>query len=177
MKGFYFDLVALPRRVIWLRALLLLLGASALLGTLAYWHFVMGPELALQRQQVQTAMSALGRSQPVASLSPKDLAQAWQRAQGASEQLGLPWENFFAQLGRASAGGDVAFVSIEPDAQKGRVVLVAEARTLAAMLQFIRALQASADFSEVQLQSHTINKMVPEQPVRMRVSATWRMRE
>jgi len=71
----------------------------------------------------------------------------------------------------------VALLSIEPDATKGHVVLVAEARSLDAMLHFVADMQKSPDFSEVVLQSHTVNRNVPEKPVRFRLSATWRTSE
>jgi hypothetical protein len=176
MKGFYFDLVALPRSVSWLRALLLCLGALLLAAVLAYRQFVLYPELAQERQQVREEMAKLG-STTVATMNPKDLAQAWQRARNDAVQLGLPWQSFFVQLGNAAKNGNVAFISIEPDAQKGHVELVAEARSLETMLQFVSALQASEDFSEVVLQSHAINKSVPEKQVRFRVSTTWRVSE
>jgi hypothetical protein len=176
MKGFYFDLVALPRGVYWLRALLLCLGALLLAAVLAYRQFVLYPELAQQRQLVREEMAKLG-SATVTTMNPKDLAQAWQRARSDAVQLGLPWQSFFVELGNAAKSGKVAFISIEPDAQKGHVVLVAEARSLESMLQFVSALQASADFSEVVLQSHTINKSVPEKQVRFRVSTTWKVSE
>ncbi|RFO98113.1 hypothetical protein DIC66_05170 [Rhodoferax lacus] len=177
MKGFYFDLVALPRSTYWLRASVLLLGALALACVLAYWQLVQVPALAGQHQRVQTEMTRLGTAPKVAAMNPKDLAQAWQRAHSASVQLGLPWQRFFVQLGKSSIAGKVAFISVEPDTQKGSVVLVAEARTLESMLQFVGDLQASTDFSEVVLQSHAINKDMPEKPVRFRVSAIWRIAE
>ena len=176
MKGFYFDLVALPRSVYWLRTLVLLAGAVAMAVVLAYWQMVQVPELSQQRKHVQTEMARLGTA-PSASMKPTDLAQAWQFAQMASVQLGLPWQKFFVQLGNAAKAGHVAFLSIEPDSRKGFVVLVAEARTLESMLQFVSDLQASPEFSQVVLQSHAINKAVPEKPVRFRVSATWRTTE
>lgn len=177
MKGFYFDLIALPRSVYWLRASLLLLGALALAAVLAYWQAVQAPEQEQQRQLVQAEMARLGTAPRAATMNNRDLAQAWQRARSASVQLSLPWQAFFVQLGNASKTGQVAFISIEPDAQKGYVVLVAEARTLESMLKFVAELQASASFSQVVLQSHAINKDVPEKPVRFRVSATWRTTE
>jgi Tfp pilus assembly protein PilN len=177
MKGFYFDLIALPRSVYWVRGLLLLLGASVLSCVAAYRQFVLYPQLTQQRVQMQAELAELGTPAAVATMNPKDLAQAWQRARDVSLQLGLPWQNFFVQLAVAANSGDVGFISIEPDSQKGHVVLVAEARSLEAMLQFVSALQGSSDFSAVVLQSHTINKNVPEKPVRFRVSTTWRTTE
>lgn len=177
MKAFHFDLIAPPRNLYWKRALVLLLGALALAAVLAYQYLVLTPKLEQQRQLVNAQMAALGTAPPAASMAPKDLALAWQRARAAAVQLGLPWQNFFVQLGNAAKSGNVAFISIEPDSQKGFVVLVAEARSLESMLLFLKDLQSSADFSGVVLQSHLINKNVPEKPVRFRVSATWRTAE
>ena len=177
MKGFYFNLVAQPRYLLWVRALVLLLGVGALAAVIAYWQAVTYPQLATQREQVQAEVSKLRMPAPTSNVKPADLAQAWQRARSVSVQLGLPWQRFFVALGEASKSGEVAFISIEPDPVKGHVVLLAEARNLEAMLKFVADLQRSTDFSEVVLQSHTINKTMPEKPVRFRVSATWRTTE
>jgi hypothetical protein len=149
----------------------------ALTAVVVYGQFVLAPEIQLERQQVQLELAKLGDAPVAAAMKPVELEKAWQRARAASVQLALPWQNFFVQLGNASKGGNVAFISIEPDAQKGHVVLVAEARTLEAMLKFLADLQTSPDFSEVLLQSHSIEKSTPEKPVRFRVSATWRIAE
>ncbi len=177
MKGFYFDLLATPRPLQWLRAALLATGALALVAVLAYGQLVLYPELRQQREQVQLKLAKLGQGPAPSLLKPVELELAWKNARAASAQLGLSWQNFFAELGNASKAGNVAFISIEPDAQKGHVVLVAEARTLEAMLQFLAQLQASPDFSEVLLVSHAFDKTTPEKPVRFRMSAAWRVAE
>lgn len=174
MKDFHFDLIAQAPGLQWKRLTLLALGIVALGTVVAYQQTVLGPKLKQQRELVQEQMATLGKAPPPSSMSAKELAQAWQRARSASVQLGLPWQDFFVQLGSAARTGNVAFISIEPDSQKGFVVLVAEARTLESMLLFLKDLQGSPEFSEVVLQSHIINKNVPEKPVRFRISATWR---
>jgi hypothetical protein len=177
MKGFYFNLVAKPGYLFWLRSFLLLLGGAALAAALAYWQWVLYPELSAQREQVQAEVAKLGAPAPTSAMKPAELAKVWQQARNVSVQLGLPWQRFFVALGTASNSGNVAFISIEPDPLKGHVVLVAEARTLGSMLKFVSDMQSSPDFSEVALQSHTINKAVPEKPVRFRIAATWRTTE
>lgn len=174
MRNFYFDLIAPPRNLFWLRALLLLAGGLALGAVVVYEQASLSPKLAQQRSLVQAEVAKLGALAPVSRMKPAELAQAWQFARQASVQLNLPWQNFFVQLGSASASGNVALISIEPDSQKGHVVVVAEARTLEDMLQFVTQLQKSPDFSDVTLQSHTVVQNVPENPVRFRLSATWR---
>jgi hypothetical protein len=42
------------------------------------------------------------------------------------------------------------------------------------MLNFVSALQISDEFSEVALQSHLINRSVPENPIRFRMSTKWK---
>jgi hypothetical protein len=177
MRGFYFNLVAKPGYLFWLRGFMLLLGGAALAAVLAYGQWVLYPELNTQRELMQAEVSKLGAPAPASTLKPAELTKAWQQARNVSVQLGLPWQSFFVALGEASKSGNVAFISIEPDPIKGHVVLVAEARSLDFMLKFISDLQLSPDFSEVALQSHTINKTVPEKPVRFRVAATWRTTE
>ena len=177
MKGFYFNLVARPGYLFWLRGFVFLLGSALLAAVLAYGQLVLYPELNAQRELLQAEVTKLGAPAPTSTLKPADLAKAWQQARNVSVQLGLPWQRFFVALGEASKSGNVAFLSIEPDPLKGHVVLVAEARSLDAMLKFVSDLQNSPDFSEVALQSHTINKTVPEKPVRFRLTATWRTTE
>lgn len=177
MKSFYFNLVARPGYLFWLRGLMLLLGGAALAIVVAYGQLVLYPKLSAQRDLMQVEVTKLGAPAPTSTLKPADLAKAWQQARGVSVQLGLPWQRFFVALGEASKSGNVAFISIEPDPLKGHVVLVAEARSMEFMLKFVSDLQSSPDFSEVALQSHTINKAMPEKPVRFRVAATWRTTE
>ncbi len=177
MKSFYFNLVARPGYLFWLRGFMLLLGAAALAAVAAYGQWVLYPKLSAQRELMQVEVTKLGAPAPTSTLKPAELAKAWQQARGVSVQLSLPWQRFFVALGEASKNGNVAFISIEPDPLKGHVVLVAEARNMEFMLKFVSDLQSSPDFSEVALQSHTINKAVPEKPVRFRVAAIWRTTE
>ena len=107
-------------------------------------------------------------------MKPAELAKEWQLAVNVAEQLERPWKKLFRAMGRAAKHGNIAFLSIEPEPEKGRLVLVAEARDLGTMLDFLNALQDCPEFSEVALQSHTISTATPEKPVRFRTTATWR---
>ncbi len=177
MKGFYFNLVARPGYLFWLRAFFFLLGSALMAAVLSYGQWVLYPQLSAQRELLQAEVAKLGAPAPTSTLKPAELTKAWQQARNVSVQLALPWQRFFVALGDASKSGNVAFISIEPDPLKGHVVLVAEARSMEFMLKFISDMQSSPDFSEVALQSHTINKTMPEKPVRFRVAATWRTTE
>ena len=175
MKGFYFDLVARPVGQLWMRIVVIFAGLACLLAVASYYQLVLKPQLDAQRLQLQAEMKKIsGSTASPSSMSARDLDQAWQHAREASAQLNLPWPHLFMQLAKASQAGNVALLSIEPDTQKGHVVLVAEARSMDSMLLFLKDLQSSPDFDGVTLQSHSINKAVPENPVRFRVTAVWR---
>lgn len=174
MRSFYFDFIAAPRSRLLVRGLLLTVGLAAIVGVLGFERTVLKPQLDAQRQLIANQREKMGSKPTVSTVKPEELSAAWRTAQNAAMQLNLPWSRFFASLGEASSAGEVALISIEPDAQKGQVVVVAEARNLNSMLDFVSALQISDEFSEVALQSHLINKAVPEQPIRFRLSTKWR---
>jgi hypothetical protein len=174
MRSFYFDLIAVPRSRLWVRSLLLVVGLGAIAGVLGFERTVLSPQLESQRRLIASQRDKMGGKAAVSTMKPEELSAAWRTAQSAAVQLNLPWSRFFASLGESSNAGEVALISIEPDTQKGQVVVVAEARNLDSMLNFVSALQISDEFSEVALQSHLINKAVPEQPIRFRLSTKWR---
>jgi hypothetical protein len=174
MRSFYFDLIATSRPRVWVRGILLIVGLCAIAGVLGYERTVLNPELEAQRQLVSDQRNKMGSKPTSSAMRPEELAKAWRNAQNAATELNLPWSRFFASLGQSSMAGEVALISIEPDTQKGQVLVVAEARNFEGMLNFVSALQLSDEFSEVALQSHLINRAVPEQPIRFRLSTKWR---
>jgi hypothetical protein len=176
MRSFYFDFIAIPRARLWVRSILLITGLCAIAGVLGFERIVLNPQLDAQRQLIASQRAKMGSKTTVSNMKPEQLSAAWRAAQSAAIQLNLPWDRFFASLGEASNASEVALISIEPDSQKGQVVVVAEARTLDSMLNFVSALQISDEFSEVALQSHFINRTVPEQPIRFRLSTKWRIK-
>lgn len=88
------------------------------------------------------------------------------------EQLNLPWGGLFATL-ESLHGGDVALLSIAPDARNGNLRISGEARNLGAMLDYHRRLDESPGIRDVSLVSHEILEQVPERPVRFSLVATW----
>jgi hypothetical protein len=143
---------------------------------LAYERMELAPrtqllDLELARQQV-----ALTPPPVLSTMKPEERASALRRVQAISDQLSLPWSGLFAAMGKASSKESLAFLSIEPDAIKGQIVVVAEARDFDSMLKFFQAMQASNDFGDVTLQSHLINHAVAENPVRFRLSARWKLK-
>jgi hypothetical protein len=104
-------------------------------------------------------------------------------AAGAAEEaaplvteLGAPWSLLLQELETASQdiGGSVAVLAVEPDRQKGRVRIVAEAHDLPAALAYIERLQKSQALRFPMLDSHEVRTEDRDQPVRFQLSAEWR---
>ena len=94
------------------------------------------------------------------------------RANEVIGQLNQPWDELFT----AVETGDrkhVALLSIEPDPQKRQVKVTAEAKNLAAMLNYARSLEQQQLLTDIFLQSHQVQQQDPEKPVRFVFTATW----
>lgn len=87
-------------------------------------------------------------------------------------QLNLPWNRLFTTL-ETVAIGDIALLTLTPDARKQQLRISAEARNLSAMLEFHRRLEGDTSMRDVALVNHEIGEQVPERPVRFSLIATW----
>ena len=175
MKRLHLDFVAQAPRLQGLRQTLLGVGLLALAAVLAYYQFKLLPRTQTLEQELLQQQATLKPPTKASSMKPEELANAWRQAQEVSDKLNLPWSRLFAAMGQATSKEDLAFLSIEPDAIKGQVVVIAEARNFDAMLNYFRAMQANEDFADVTLQSHLINQTVAEKPVRFRLTARWKL--
>ncbi|MEI8029032.1 MAG: hypothetical protein WCH35_04555 [Comamonadaceae bacterium] len=175
MKRLHLDFVAQAVRVRALRWTALGIGIVALASVAAYYQLTVVPHSQQLNQEFARQQAALAPPTARSTMKPEELTAAWVRAQAISDQLNLPWSRLFASMGQTAANETLAFLSIEPDAVKGKIVVVAEARDFDAMLKFFQAMQASDDFAEVTLQSHLINHTVAENPVRFRLAARWKL--
>ena len=175
MKLLHLDFVAEETSVRSFRLGLLVFGFVVLGAVLTYvWQDLIPRKHALDLKFAYQQTELTPKSaNPV--MKPEELAAAWRRVRVISDQLNLPWSRLFTSMGNASSKDNLAFLSIEPDAVKGQIVIVAEARDFDAMLKFFRAMQTSNDFADVTLQSHLLNHAVAEKPVRFRLSARWKL--
>ena len=90
--------------------------------------------------------------------------------------LGAPWSMLLQELESASQdiGGAVAVLAVEPDRDKGRVRIVAEAHDLPTALLYIERLQKCNALRFPMLDSHEVRTEDHDQPVRFQLSAEWR---
>ena len=98
-------------------------------------------------------------------------------AQRVATELQTPWNTLLDDLEVATGAGkgDIALVSVEPDRSHQRLKLVAEARSLPAALQYVQRLQHNPAIRDALLDSHQVRTEVTERPVRVQISAAWRI--
>ncbi|MFA6971933.1 MAG: PilN domain-containing protein [Gallionella sp.] len=90
------------------------------------------------------------------------------------QQLTLPWGKLFQAI-ESSSDKQVALLAMDPDAEKHVVKISGEAKNIAAVLDYIKRLAAQEVFSSVYLQSHQIQQLDPEKPVRFVLLAAWKV--
>ncbi|MBI3771682.1 MAG: hypothetical protein HY272_03170 [Gammaproteobacteria bacterium] len=102
----------------------------------------------------------------------KQLAHELGRANEMVAQLSMPWNDIFSAIESAQTKS-MALLSVEPDSDKGSVLITAEAATLNDVLHYARRLKNTELFTDAYLTDHTIVTAHPERPVRFSVATTW----
>jgi len=163
------DFVDARRAVTLGGGVLLAVGIGAAVAAVYDYRSVAGRVAVLELRQTDLAPPPAVAAGPATTLG-------LQEASAVVLELQTPWATLLQQL--ESAGKEsrdsVALLAIEPDPAANRVRLVAEARTLAAALEYVRRLQACSTLRNPLLQSHEINTRDRERPVRFEVAADWR---
>lgn len=103
------------------------------------------------------------------------LAQEVKRANEVLRHLSVPWDGLF-QAVESAGGKDVALLALQPDAEKRLVKVSGEAKSMAALLDYIKQLENRDVLGTVYLQSHHVQLQDPERPVRFELLANWRVK-
>ena len=108
--------------------------------------------------------------------NPLDAARAERQNEEATvitRELGTPWTGVLADLEAASqaSAGEIAVLAVEPDHDKHRILIKAEAKTLPLALAYLKRLQQSRSLRFPMLDSHEIAADDKDHPVRF---AMWR---
>lgn len=138
------------------------------------WHY-------LQLQQKvdiwQADWQRLDRSevQPRAVNTPEDQERVKSELRFASrviEKLDTPWDALFGAV-EAAFNEQVTLLSVEPDTERREVRLLAEAKDMEAMLDYVLQVRQSPALKNGYLVEHQINQQDPLRPVRFTISAGW----
>ena len=174
MKPLAINFGAPPPTAPWWALLLFMAGLAACAA--GVWRFSAAQaELQSLRDEVAQKQELLALRSPVRDLRaqfemPADRVRAINRA---IARLNLPWVPLFAAV-EAAKPETVALLSLEPDAGKRMLKIVAETRKSADMLAFVDRLAKRAEFVNVTLQKHEISDQDVNRPYRFQLEARWR---
>jgi hypothetical protein len=156
-----------PLRASWIVAAA---GALAVTATLIEQHRLESEAAGLEAR-ITASAPALAAHPDTATLSLVKEAQA------ISQRLATPWSGVLDDLEAASRDGDdsIAVLSVQPDREARRVTLVAEARSLPAALNYVQRLQRGHSLRHPMLDSHDVRTDSAERPVRVQITAEWKL--
>jgi len=164
------DFVATPRQFSLVGVLALVLGTAA-----AAWTVTDYRELSLQSVLLEMELDSAAPRIRGTGRSVEVDTRAIADATDAVRELSLPWSQLLDDLEVAGeeSSQDVALLSIEPDREKRRVRIGAEARTLPAALAFLQQLQSAGTLEYPLLDNHKVRKDIRERPVYFELTADW----
>jgi septal ring factor EnvC (AmiA/AmiB activator) len=141
----------------------------------------------ITKLQIQIATVQAKTAQLMSSTSPQaktqarkttsDLATTEDQRRGLNtviRQLNTPWQDLFDQLEKTTPT-DIALISIEPDAKRATIRLVAEAKRLETLLTYTSDLQQQGVFSSLTYSKHETNDQDSNKPVRLTFELDLRM--
>lgn len=160
----------------------LLIAASLANGAIV-WQYT---RLQDQRAGLQLHLHAAAQladvlpAAPLPGESPDKSKERARQANAVLKELGLPWPALFAHLER-TANPEIALLAIRPEAARGRLRISGEARHLADVLRYVRALGsaggsaggAAGAMSDVVLEQHEVSGSDAQKPVHFVLSARW----
>ena len=160
------DYVAPPRRPR-LVGLLVLAVAIAAAGMLVERYRDVRGEL----ERIEAGQGLLSTERrPAPATSRERLDQEAKSAEAVLRQLALPWSAIIETV-EGAATDDVAILQMQPDAQQRQLRLGAEARSEAAMLEYVSRLIAAKLLDQVHVVTHQVQLDDPRRPIQFTVQA------
>ncbi len=152
----------------------LLLAACLCAGMLWQYADTLQQQTTTMQQAIVQAKRAAGIEQLPSARQPATAANIadMQQAQQVAAFLLLPWNELFNAL-EAAAMDDVVLLSIEPDAKKKQLSIIAEAKNKELLFRYIQRLEATPQLSKVYMLKHELLQDIAQQPIRFVVTANW----
>ena len=143
-----------------------------------YWLLAAGAVFALlaglaveERHAAAEKTAAEEKARRIAAEKPVTAAQ---RFDTIDRRLATPWGMILNAIDQAVAD-HVVLLTVEPDAEKGRIQIGAEGKTAAAMTDFVSALASHNAFSGAVLVSHQVRAEDQDKPLRFNVAVQLRV--
>lgn len=102
----------------------------------------------------------------------RQVDQEIKRARRLLRELSMPWDDMFASVESVNMR-HVGLLGVETDIDRRVVKIDAEAKSIEAMLEYVRAMEARPTLADVYLHSHQIQLQDPQRPVRFVLTARW----
>lgn len=157
-------------KIIGLMIFLIALGIATWSG----WNY-----LQLQQQMIawraETQSLPRNETQHRVSSAPEELERVRSELRFANhviEKLDTPWDALFGAV-ESTFNEQVTLLSVEPDTERREIRLLAEAKDLESMLDYVRQVRESSVLKNGYLVEHQINQQDPLRPVRFTVTANW----
>lgn len=144
--------------------MLLALGAIVLLAVAA--------DYMVKAHRLAKLEAVSGHQMTMRSVSDMAKPEEVQAVQQLIERLSFTWSSLFNALESAKSDG-VVLLSLEPDAARHAVTIVAQAADVYGMLQYMHALKQQPRLREVTLVEHEMQQDVVDQPTKFTVTAVW----
>lgn len=125
---------------------------------------------AIQRQMKRSSSASARPQSSKKNLIPEAKAIA---VNAAIQQLNLPWSDLLDAMEEATPN-KIALISLEPDAKKHVLKVVAEALSSDDMIAYVEQLKKQAIFENVMLTKHELSEQDPQKPFRFQFEAQWR---
>lgn len=138
-------------------------GAAVVLGI-----HMLETRQALQHVLAKAAVPVDADKTAIPAATPKEI----EAAQAGIRHLSLPWGTLFSALEEMKVE-DARLIAVEPDADHGKVRVMAEATDVYGMLDYMRALAERPGLRMVTLEQFEVSMADVDQPVRFALKAEW----
>lgn len=177
MRALQLDYQRVHRPVPWLGLAILVAALAALVALAAYYESLTGQIGFWEDQADRFARQSAQRvpaAQPLTEQAARAQLLEVRYANQVVRELSVPWNALFNAVETAGGKG-IALLSLEPDTQKGTIKISGEAKDLDVLLAYVKQLAAGDIFSGVFLQTHQVQRDVPEKPLRFALLARWKV--
>lgn len=123
-------------------------------------------------RRMQRSSAPQGRPLGPSGYVSREAKQEIAKANAVMSEIDLPWEALFDSIEYASSH-DVALLSFQPDPAGRTMRIGGEAKNIAAMLDFVGALEREPVLKDAHLLKYQVKQEDPYRPVIFSLTASW----
>ena len=171
MRATRIDFVAPAARTSRPGAALFVAGAL-LAGAAVFYDASRGEELARTQEQLEKARAAYRRAAAAHAPNPGRELADFKPFGDIERRLDAPWGDLLDALEQADSE-HVALLTVEPDAERGRLRLSGEAKDLDALVGYVKALDGRAGIAGLRVMTQQVKPNDAQRPVEFVLESNW----